>query len=123
MVMGVGLDPELTKWSVHSGLAIVLTRKGYKEHHWLVVPPINHFGYLHSHHCFFNAFFLLHYPQLLGSAILPPSRVPERNLRTLYVVRTYSSFVSDQFPPRFRTYLSVPYITLFHLLHFRSPVD
>ena len=60
---------------------------------------------------------------LLGSAILPPSRVPERNLRTPYVVRTYSSFVSDQFPPRFRTYLSIPYITLFHLLHFRSPVD
>ena len=38
-VMGVGLDPELTKWSMHSGLAIVLTGKGYKEHHWLVVPP------------------------------------------------------------------------------------
>ena len=38
-VMEVGLDPELTKWSVRSGPAIVLTRKGYKEHHWLVVPP------------------------------------------------------------------------------------
>ena len=38
-VMEVGLDPELTKWSVHSGPAIVLTGKGYKEHHWLVVPP------------------------------------------------------------------------------------
>ena len=38
-VMGVGLDPELTKWSVCSGSAIVLTGKGYKEHHWLVVPP------------------------------------------------------------------------------------
>ena len=38
-VMGVGLDPELTKWSVRSGPAIVLTGKGYKEHHWLVVPP------------------------------------------------------------------------------------
>ena len=38
-VMDVGLDPELTKWSVRSGLAIVLTGKGYKEHHWLVVPP------------------------------------------------------------------------------------
>ena len=37
--MDVGLDPELTKWSVRSGLAIVLTGKGYKEHHWLVVPP------------------------------------------------------------------------------------
>ena len=37
-VMDVGLDPELTKWSVRSGLAIVLTGKGYKEHHWLVVP-------------------------------------------------------------------------------------
>ena len=46
-VMEVGLDPELTKWSVRSGPAIVLTEKGYKEHHWLVVPPINHFGYLH----------------------------------------------------------------------------
>ena len=49
-VMDVGLDPELTKWSVRSGPAIVLTGKGYKEHHWLVVPPINHFGYFHSHH-------------------------------------------------------------------------
>ena len=38
MVMGVGLDPELTKWSMHLGLAIVLTGKGYKEHHWLVIP-------------------------------------------------------------------------------------
>ena len=38
-VMEVGLDPELTKWSVRSGPAIVLTGKGYKEHHWLVVPP------------------------------------------------------------------------------------
>ena len=37
--MEVGLDPELTKWSVRSGPAIVLTGKGYKEHHWLVVPP------------------------------------------------------------------------------------
>ena len=47
--MEVGLDPELTKWSVHSGPAIVLTGKGYKEPHWLVVPPINHFGYLLFH--------------------------------------------------------------------------
>ena len=39
LVMKVGLDPELTKWSVRSGLAIVLTGKGYKEHHWLVIPP------------------------------------------------------------------------------------
>ena len=38
-VMEVGLDPELTKWSMRSGLAIVLTGKGYKEHHWLVIPP------------------------------------------------------------------------------------
>ena len=38
-VMDVGLDPELTKWSMHSGLATVLTGKGYKEHHWLVIPP------------------------------------------------------------------------------------
>ena len=29
------------------GPAIVLTGKGYKEHHWLVIPSINHFGYLH----------------------------------------------------------------------------
>ena len=36
--MGVGLDPELTKWSMCLGPAIVLTRKGYKEHHWLVIP-------------------------------------------------------------------------------------
>ena len=45
-VMAVGLDPELTKWSVRSGPAFVLTGKGYKEPHWLVVPSINHFGYL-----------------------------------------------------------------------------
>ena len=38
-VMDVGLDPKLTKWSVRSGPAIVLTGKGYKEHHWLAVPP------------------------------------------------------------------------------------
>ena len=37
-VMDMGLDPELTKWSVHSGPATVLTGKGYKEYHWLVVP-------------------------------------------------------------------------------------
>ena len=37
-MMGVGLDPELTKWSVHSGSATVLARKEYKGHHWLVVP-------------------------------------------------------------------------------------
>ena len=48
-VMDVGLDPKLTKWSVRSGPAIVLTGKGYKEHHWLVVPSINHLGYSHSH--------------------------------------------------------------------------
>ena len=46
LVMDVELDPELTRWSVRSGPAIVLTGKGYKEHHWLVVPSINHFGYL-----------------------------------------------------------------------------
>ena len=39
LVMEVGLNPEMTKWSVHSGSAIVLTGKGYKDHHWLVVPP------------------------------------------------------------------------------------
>ena len=44
--MDVGLDPELTKWSVRSGPAIALTGKGYKEHHWLVIPFINHFSYL-----------------------------------------------------------------------------
>ena len=38
MVMGVGLDPELIKWSMHLGLATVLTGKGYKECYWLVVP-------------------------------------------------------------------------------------
>ena len=37
VVMGVGLDPELTKWSIHLGPAIVLTKKGYKEHYWLVI--------------------------------------------------------------------------------------
>ena len=49
---------------------------------------------------------------LLGSAILLPSHVSEWNPRTPYVVRTYSPFVSDRFPPHLRTYLSVPYITI-----------
>ena len=35
---------------MHLGMAIILTGKGYKEHHWLVVPSINHFSYLLSHH-------------------------------------------------------------------------
>ena len=47
--MDVGLDPELTKWSVRSGSAIVLTGKGYKERHWLAASSINHFGYLPIH--------------------------------------------------------------------------
>ena len=34
---------------MHSDLAIVLTEKGYKESHWLVLPSINLFGYLHFH--------------------------------------------------------------------------
>ena len=66
LVMDVGLDPELTKWSVRLGPAIVLSRKGYKEHHWLVVPPINHFGYLHFHTTtasFYHAVVCSHYPQ------------------------------------------------------------
>ena len=46
-VMDVGLDPELTKWSVRPGPVNILTGKGYKEHHWLVVPSINLLGYLH----------------------------------------------------------------------------
>ena len=61
-VMGVGLDPELTKWSVRSGPANVLTGKGYKEHHWLVVPhqpprlsPITS--------VLVNAFFLSYHPR------------------------------------------------------------
>ena len=41
VVMGVGLNPELTKWSVRSGLVNFLTKKGYKEHHWLVVPHLS----------------------------------------------------------------------------------
>ena len=39
MVMEVGLDPELTEWSVHLGSAIVLTgnrRSGGQEHVWLI---------------------------------------------------------------------------------------
>ena len=50
--MGVWLDPELTKWSVRSGPAIVLTGKGYKEHHWLVVPhqPLWLFPSHHYYH-------------------------------------------------------------------------
>ena len=47
--MDVGLDPELTKWSVRPGPVNILTGKGYKEHHWLVVPSINLLGYLYFH--------------------------------------------------------------------------
>ena len=36
--MGVGPDPELTNWSMRSGSVNFLTGKGYKEHHWLVIP-------------------------------------------------------------------------------------
>ena len=57
---------------------------------------------------------------LLGSAILPPSRVPERNPRTPYVVCIYLSFVSDRFPPRIRT---SPLRTIYHYMshpHFHS---
>ena len=50
---------------------------------------------------------------VLGSVILPPSRIPEWNPRTLYVVHTYLSFVSGRFPPRFRTY---PSCTVHHLI-------
>ena len=35
-----------------SGLAIILTGKGYKEHHWLVVPPSTTLVISHSHHYF-----------------------------------------------------------------------
>ena len=65
-VMEVGLDPELTKWSMRSGPAIVLTGKGYKEHHWLVVPSINHFGYLHlylPHRLFYYAYVCSYHPR------------------------------------------------------------
>ena len=57
---------------------------------------------------------------MLGSAILPPSRVPEWNPRTPYVVCIYLSFVSDQFLPRIRT---SPLRTIYHYIshpHFRS---
>ena len=51
-VMEVGLDPELTKWSVRLGPATVLTGKEYKEHHWLVVPhqPLRLSPLLYYHH-------------------------------------------------------------------------
>ena len=70
----------------------------------------------------------LHSSFLLGSAILPPSHVPKQNLRTLYVVRTYLSFISDQFPPCFRPVSTLlpdlsppcctsPYFTFFTSIH------
>ena len=73
-VMDVGLDPELTKWSVRSGPAIVLTGKGYKEHHWLAVSFINHFGYLHYHHLLSSCQCLL--VQSLGPKISTAGVVP-----------------------------------------------
>ena len=54
-VMDVGLDPELTKWSVHSGPAVILTGKGYKEHHWLVVPPSTTSVISFLHHYYFSS--------------------------------------------------------------------
>ena len=52
-VMDVELDPELTKWSMHSGLAIILTGKGYKKYHWLVVPhqPLRLSPYITIYSC------------------------------------------------------------------------
>ena len=54
---------------------------------------------------------------VLGSAILPPSRIPEWNPRTQYVVHIYLSFASDRFPPRIRTsLLHAIYITVYRIL-------
>ena len=51
---------------------------------------------------------------VLGSAILPPSHIPERNLKTPYVVCLYLSFTSEWFPPHIWTYPPILYITLSH---------
>ena len=56
---------------------------------------------------------------VLGSAILPPSHVPERNLMVPYVVRPGLSFASEWLPLCFWTsYLITPftYFTSVHLL-------
>ena len=37
---------------MHSGPAMVLTRKGYKEHHWLVIPSSTTSVISLSHHCY-----------------------------------------------------------------------
>ena len=73
--MDVGPDPELTKWSVRSGPVIVLTGKGYKEHHWLVVPPSTSSVISTSHH---------HYLLLSCRCPLVPS--PEPKIDTAGVV-------------------------------------
>ena len=49
---------------------------------------------------------------LLGSAILPPSRVPEQNPIVLYIVRPCLSSASVRLPPHSRTY------HLCHLFHY-----
>ena len=67
-VMGVGLDPELTNWSVHLGPVNFLSRRGYKEHHWLVIPhqPLR----LSSHHQLHQCLLIV-MPHLLTSFLVP----------------------------------------------------
>ena len=88
LVMEVGLDPELTKWSVHSGPAIVLTGEGYKEHHWLVVPhqPLRLSPLPFNYHFFLSCrCLLIPFPELkinmagavpLSSSVVKPATVP-----------------------------------------------
>ena len=78
-VLEVGLDPELTKWSVRSGPAIVLTGKGYKEHHWLVVPPSTTLVISYSHHNYHllnHAIVFPHHPWYSRSIRPRPCRCP-----------------------------------------------
>ena len=65
-----------------------ITRKLDRPPHYLIRPST----------CQSDSFYFYSL-SLLGSAILPPSRIPEQNPRTPYVVCIYLSFVSDRFLP------------------------
>ena len=75
--------------------------------------PLPFFPCIHSFMFHICMSFILLFGLLLGSAILPPSCIPERNPRTPYVVCIYLSFVSDWFPPCIRT---SPLRTIYHIL-------
>ena len=86
--MDVGMDPELTKWSVRSGPAIVLTGKGYKERYWLAFPPSTT-----------SVIFPSTQPLLLLSCRCPPALFPEHKINTAGAVPPFESAVRPGFVP------------------------